>query len=435
MVDGTPTSFQQGQGLAQVFQGNMAADVYMYQQQLKDQQAAERRKKADLAAKELSGQFEALNKKNIFETRDTDEFHGKINEIQNKYNGRWEELYKGDTPLRRDLEKDLLDVSLWADQSAATKKELQDIWKDAFQANADKYTAEQRDRIEDLMTTPGVFEIPYKELVPFENIDLEKTFLDLAYKPASTEAADRFSSDKSWRGLESFGSVRQTKLPEESVEAHWNTFMSDPKVQNALHHRYGKDAEAAGMELNEYVKANTPYYDRLKIDKQKTESGLINQDGGGKEFNPGAITTLDKSNIAIPVPEGNSKKVAVGKQNSYFYPINFPVSIPSNGAVEIATGELMQTDLLLNGTLSGLVKEGKEVKAMVRTADGYDVVVPFEYVYNQGRQKGFDMDNIYNGFVQSANPGGGKYVAGYEEDGYRFKGGDPQVQSNWEKIK
>src|SRR5688572_18284420 len=141
-----PTSYQQGQGLAQVFQGNMAADVYALQQQLRSEQEAQRKKQADLAAKELSGQFDVLNKKNIFETRDTDEFRNKVSAVRDKYAGRWEELYRGDTPLRRDLEKDLMDVSLWADQSASTKKELQGIWKDAFQDNVDKYTDVQRKR-------------------------------------------------------------------------------------------------------------------------------------------------------------------------------------------------------------------------------------------------------------------------------------------------
>lgn len=434
MADPTPTSYQQGQGLAQIFQGNMAADVYMYQQQLRQQQEAERRKKADLAAKELSGKFDALNKKAIFETRDTDAFRNMIKtNIQDKYAGRWEELYKGDTPLRADLEKDLLDVSLWADQSAATKKELQGIWKDAFQDNADKYTAEQRNVIENLMTTPGTFNIPYKELIPFENVDLETTFKKLAYEPAAKEAADRFTTDKGWRGLESYGSLSQTKLPDESVESHWTTFISDPKVQNALYHRYGKEAEAAGMELNEYVKTNTPYYDRLKIDKKKTNYGLVKDGGDDKSFNAGSITQLNKMPLAIPTGDDKSKRIATSKQGSLFYPLNYSVSVPSNNGIDISTGEKLESDLLLNGTMTGLVKEGNEVRALVRTGDGYDISVPFEHVYNQGRQRGYDMDNIYNGFVQSAQ-GGNKYVPGYQEGGYEFKGGDPSVQSNWKKL-
>ncbi len=395
-----PTTIQEGQGLAQIFQGNMAADVYAYQQQLRAQQDAERAKKADLAAKELSGQFEALNKKNIFETRDTDEFRSKIDQVRNKYSGKWEELYKGDTPLRRDLEKDLLDVSLWADQSASSKKELQGIWKDAFQDNADKYTDQQRAKIEELMVTPGAFKVPYKELIPFENIDLEKAFMDLSYKPAAQEAADRFTSDNSWRGLQNYGSIKQTKLPEESVESHWAQFINDPKVQNALYHKYGAEAEAAGMDLIEYVKQNTPYYDRLKINKKQTASGLIKDSGEDKVFDPNNFSDINRATEYMPDLKGK------------IYNINYPVTIQTgNLAFDWSNGERMPKGWAGTGSVVGLtmvpIKNNaidqsgtKRPYAIVSDEKGNAIVIPAEQVISQGKAKGYDMDNIINGVVQ-----------------------------------
>ncbi len=417
----SPTTIQEGQGLAQIFQGNMAADVYAYQQQLRAQQEAERKKKADLAAKELSGQFEALSKKNIFETRDTDAFRGKIDDIRTKYAGKWEELYKGDTPLRRDLEKDMLDVSLWADQSAASKKELQGIWKDAFQDNADKYTDAQRATIENLMTTPGAFEVPYKQLIPFENIDIETHFMENAAKPAYEEAAKRFSTDNSWKGLQNYGSIQQTKLPEETVEEYWSHWLSDPKLQNALYHRYGAEAEAAGMELNEYVKKNTPYYDRLKVDKKKTVSGLIKDSGDDKAFNPGLISTISRDTKSI-IPgsvlgEAEQSFPYIPKSpvsNAPFYPVNFPVTIQTgSGGIDWSTGQPMPKDWVGSGTVAGFAvvpvknnkisKEGtNQVVSIVKDSQGNAIAVPVEQVINQGKSKGYDVENIVNGLLQSS---------------------------------
>lgn len=423
----TPTSTGQGQGLAQVFTGTRAADVFAYQRQLEEQRALQRAKEAEKAQQELSGKYDDLYKAELFETRDADWYYGQVQAIKDKYAGNMEALAKNNNPaLTRQFQDDILKLRLKAKQSKAVKDEMREIRKDMFIDHPDLYPEEEKQRFEAFISkeNAGVMETP--KFKRKSGIDIDKYFTEKLYTPTAKMAADMFTRDGYYEqelpsGKKVFVNSKNTTVPKEVAEEQWSLGLTDPNFILAINERFGDEAQATGQDPIKL--AHDFYVPRLMIKKSDlSASSSGGDDGSLKAFDPGSITTLNtgKQFKAVKSPNPEDKLLVGGIdytiKDAPFYPVNYPVTIQTgSGAIDWTNNKPMEKDLLLSGTVAGYTviptkndridKKGNTgVHAIVRTSDGYDVVVPVEQVANQGKQKGYDVENIVNGLYQSTQP-------------------------------
>lgn len=428
----TPTSTGQGQGLAQVFTGTRAADVFAYQKQLEEQRALQRAKEAEKAQQELSGKYDDLYKAELFETRDADWYYGQVQAIKDKYAGNMEALAKNNNPaLTRQFQDDILKLRLNAKQSKAVKDELKKYREEMYTGpNAHLYPESEKEKFEKFISkeSAGKMEVPvFKRL---SGIDLDTEFTKQAYTPAAKMAVDMKTKDGYYEqelpsGKKIFVNSKSTTLPKEAAEEFWSLFLTKPENIIAINERFGDEAKATGKDPIQM--AHDFYVPRLMINKKDLQASSSGGDEGGpKSFDPSYITALSKAPVIggkhtfIDPSTGKErtgdifmKKFSDEVKDAPFYPINYPVTVPTaSGAIDWREGKQVDPNLLLSGTVSGytviptknnkISKSGpKSVYALVRTTDGYDIAVPVEQVANQGKQKGYDVENIVNGLYQS----------------------------------
>lgn len=423
-----PTSQQLGQGMAQVFTGTRAADVFAYQQQLEAQRAQKRALEAKKAQDELSGKFDELYKADLFETRDSDWYYGQVQNIKDKYAGNMEALAKNNNPaLTRQFQDDILQLRLNAKQSKEIKDQLKDIRKDMFIDHPNLYSEEDKQKFEYYISKDNAGNMELPEFRRKSGIDLDTEFTNQAYKPAAAMVADMKTRDGYYEqtlpsGKKVFVNSKTGILPKEAAEDFWALFLTKPENILAINERFGDEAKATGKDPIQM--AHDFYVPRLMINKQDLQAaGSSDGEGDNKSFDPNMITNFSrpqsKTQFEIddqgkPKAEGPlfPKVTASSVKNAPFYPINYSVTVQTGGgAIDWESGEPVDPNKVLSGTVSGYTviptkgnridKSGsQQVHALIRTSDGYDVAVPVEQVYNQGKQKGFDVENIVNGLYQ-----------------------------------
>jgi hypothetical protein len=404
----TPTSTGIGQGAAQVFTGTRAADIFAMQAQLEEQRRLKRAADAAKAQQELSGKYDDLYKAELFETRDTDWYYNQVQTIKDKYAGNMEDLAKGKNPaLTRQFQDDILDLRLKAKQSKAVKDQLKDVRKDMFIDHPELYSEEEKQKFETFVAkdNAGLMEVP--RFTRKSGIDLDKAFTEQAYTPTAKMAADMFTRDGYYEqtlpsGKKIFVDSKSTTIPKEVAEEQWGLFLTKPENILAINERFGDEAEAKGVDPVQL--AHDFYVPRLMINKRDMSSRNVADDSGGegKSFEPGLLTKTTLTNLPW-------KKAAFQENETDFYPINFPVTVQTgSGAFDYGTGVKMPTNEAYSGSVVGIVsvpKNGSKIPyAIVKDAQGTAVAVPAEQVYGQGKQKGYDMDNIINGVVQQSAP-------------------------------
>lgn len=420
-----PTSTGLGQGLAQVFTGTRAADIFAYQQQLEQQRAIQRAKEAQKAQQELSGKYDDLYKADLFETRDSDWYYGQVQAIKDKYAGNMEALAKNTNPaLTRQFQDDILKLRLAAKQSKAVKDQLKEVRQDMFTGpNSSLYPEEEKQKFESFISKENAGNMEVPTFKRKSGIDIDKYFTEKIYTPTAKMAADMFTRDGYFEqelpsGKKVFVNSKNTAIPKEVAEEQWNLGLTDPNFILAINERFGDEAEAKGVDPIQL--AHDFYVPRLMIKKSDlSASSSGDGEGDNKSFDPSYITTFNreqsKSSIDASKGEGElfPKVTASSVKDAPFYPINYPVTVQtSDGAIDWQSGAPLKQNAILSGTVAGYTviptknnridKNGSQgVHAVIRTTDGYDVVVPVEQVANQGKQKGYDVENIVNGLYQS----------------------------------
>ena len=125
-----PTSKGQGHGLAQVLNTGNAVNAYVGEQQRKNAEADYERKKMDATIDELKGRFDEVLKTDIFYNRDREAFMDKYNSLRNQFNGKWEQVYRGNTPEARQYNDALLELYTLAGKSKEDKKYAKEMYDD-----------------------------------------------------------------------------------------------------------------------------------------------------------------------------------------------------------------------------------------------------------------------------------------------------------------
>jgi hypothetical protein len=433
----TPTSTGINQGAAQVFTGTRAADIFAMQAQLGEQRRLKRAADAAKAQQELSGKYDDLYKSELFETRDTDWYYGQVQEIKDRYAGQMEAIAKNKNPaIARKFQDDILNLRLKAKQSKAVKDQLKDVRKDMFIDHPELYSEEEKQKFETFVAKDNAGSMEVPRFTRKSGIDIDKYFTDKIYTPTAKMAADIFTKDGYYEqtlpsGKKIFVDTKNTTIPKEIAEEQWQLGLTDPAFLTAINERFGYEAEAKGVDPIQL--AHDYYVPRLLINKRDMSSRNVADESGGdgKGFEPGLLTKTTLTKLPW------TKEAHTSDDKTDFYPINFPVTVQTgSGAFDYGTGVKMPTNEAYSGSVVGIVsvpKDGNKIPyAIVKDAQGTAVAVPAEQVYGQGKQKGYDMDNIINGVVQSSQPTG-KYTPGYQEGGYEFIGGDPKSPSSWKK--
>lgn len=388
-----PTTKGQGQGLAQVLSpGSMAMDLYGQQMQLREADRQRRAAEAEKAHKELSGKFSDLYKSEIFESRDTEAFINKIKGIEDKYAGQMEKIWKGTDPqLVREFNDDILDAKMWAASSKQTKEDLQKVREDMFTKNPDKYSDEQRSSFNTFIATDnaGQFQVPWDEWKPRNDIDLDKEFTERAYKPAKAQAHDMFTSQGVYETADGkfYNTYNRSTLPKEEAEKIWSGFITDPRIVDAMVSRFGS-----------VEKAKEFYFNRLLIDDKSGSYGKMGGGGSGG-FNASLMTTID------PTP-GIAKEYLLGNEGEQldYYPIQFNVTFPYESKrdkvwLKAEDADAPVTNQMMSGSVSGITVVDGQPMALVKTAQNFDMLIPYEKVANSGNKAGYDMQSIYNGVL------------------------------------
>jgi hypothetical protein len=146
-----PTSVGIGTGTAQVIDTTPVAEAFL-------QYGQEKAKKAELAKKQAQNELLALKDKQGWAIRDAQEYQNAYNQILNKYEGQWEQVYNDPAKMNEYLSdmaayKSLIDNS---NEQKELMKGVTQIYSNEKNKDPNEryYSDEQLAKYEDVMTNP-----------------------------------------------------------------------------------------------------------------------------------------------------------------------------------------------------------------------------------------------------------------------------------------
>lgn len=266
-----------GQGAAQIFNPSASANLFVAQQDsLRKERELKRQaeqKRKDAIQQELSGQFDDLYKSKLFETRDSEYFYGKVNELEKKWAGKGEKLWN-DPQLQTQFGQEVGALRMTAQKSAAVKEELKAIRTKMYDSDKiDQFTDEQRGYFEKVYSTPGygvdVDEIDFEMFKPQQKLPDIISVIDKAIP------MDKFVKETPVVGTTTVGGHEQivqgtnTTFDEESYrQAALGLIMTDESYVQGLEKQFGDIAKVMSEQTGADV---TPF--EAMMEWRKTQKG------------------------------------------------------------------------------------------------------------------------------------------------------------------
>lgn len=286
-----PSSKGQGQGFAQVFAPTRTADYYIAKKE--EEKAEAKEKKAEAKEKqerqrriedELKGRLDKALQADIFFTRDKDAFSKKWSELRGQFDGKWEQVYKGDTPEARAYNDAIMELYATANQS----KEVKD-WvikkQSEMEKNPQLYTEEDWDALNNLKNTPLNFNVPnIIEDVPY---DWQKNFNQNVVDPLRTKALNRKKSGTYEEGDQRISYESFSVSPEERKNQLSSWWLNDASARQKFIKTHQKEIQEKNIDPFQL------FIDKMYPDTQVDVRGYsrTSMGGGGKEL------TFDEGNI------------------------------------------------------------------------------------------------------------------------------------------